>query len=60
MALIREEVGIPEEVLDLATGRFIRPDRVARVRDYLEHGGTWQSEDVAESMVSELLGSRTS
>lgn len=60
MALIREDVVIPEEVLDLATGRLIRPDRVARVRDYLEHGGTWHSEDVAESMVSELLSGRTS
>lgn len=59
MALTREEV-ITEEVLDLATGRFVRPEQVARVRDYLEHGGTWQPEDVAESMVSELLAARTS
>lgn len=59
MALIRE-ITIPDEVLDLATGRLVRPDRVARVRDYLEQGGTWKSEAVAERMVDELLASRSS
>ena len=58
MALIREEV-VPEEVLDLATGRLVRPDQVARVRDYLEQGGTWRAEQVAERMVDELLAARS-
>ena len=59
MAPIRE-TPIPDEVLDLATGRMVRPDRVARLRDYLEHGGTWKPEAVAECMVDELLSSRSS
>ena len=54
MALDRD-VNIPDEVLDLVSGRLIRPEQVARVRDYLDNGGTWQSEAVAESMVDEML-----
>ena len=54
MALDRD-VNIPDEVLDLVTGRLVRPEQVARVRDYLENGGTWQSEAVAKSMVDEML-----
>lgn len=59
MALIRE-VTIPDEVLDLATGRLVRPDQVARVRDYLEQGGTWRPEAVAQCMLDDLLSSRSS
>jgi hypothetical protein len=58
MALDRE-VNIPDEVLDLASGRLIRADQVARVRDYLDHGGTWTSQAVAESMVDEMLTARS-
>ena len=54
MALDRD-VNIPDEVLDLVTGRLVRPEQVARVRDYLDNGGTWQSEAVAKSMVDEML-----
>ena len=59
MALIRE-ITIPDEVLDLVRGSLVRPDQVARVRDYLDHGGTWKPEAVAERMVAEMLTSRTS
>ena len=59
MALIRE-ITIPDEVLDLARGRLIRPDQVARVKDLLDHGGTWKPEAVAACMVDEMLAGRTS
>ena len=58
MALDRE-VTIPDEVLDLVSGRLVRPDEVARIRDYMEHGGTWKSEAVAGSIVDAMLTART-
>ncbi|MFP5327930.1 MAG: hypothetical protein ACLGHT_10675 [Acidimicrobiia bacterium] len=57
MAPIREIV-IPDEVLDLASGRYVRPERVERVRNFLDQGGTWQAEAVADSLVEEMLATR--
>ena len=59
MALDRE-VNIPDEVLDLAMGRFVRPDQVARVRDYLDSGGTYRPEAVAARILEEIAASSRS
>lgn len=53
MALFRE-ITIPDEVLELARGPFVRPERVDDLRSYIDDGGTWAPEDVAASMVAEL------
>lgn len=59
MAPIREIV-IPDEVLDLASGRYVRPEQVERVRSFLDQGGTWRAEAVADCLVEEILAARQS
>lgn len=49
---------VPDPVIDLTDGPYVRPAAVARVRSYLAGGGSWAPKDVADRLVQRLVVER--